>query len=172
MKASLRKEISSLINKLKLNCTIDDFKNKVGCYNISSSQKLSENFIEKFENKVNWNNISYYQKLSENFIEKFENKVNITVQKANHTEKSLKQKTKEIKEYAKKHNLKFDGKFLYAFRNHDFNGCGQFNKTIYYESGKYYKDWHCDMNENAERSFGLGIFPHGNTKIKVRQKSR
>ena len=26
-----------------------------------------------------------------------------------------------------------------------------FNKTIYYEAGKYYKDWHVDMNPNNEK---------------------
>ena len=47
------------------------------------------------------------------------------------------------------------------------NGCGIFNKTINYEKGQYYTDWHCDMRENIENSFGLGIFPKGNTKVKI-----
>jgi len=64
--------------------------------------------------------------------------------------------------------LKFDGKFLHAFRYHNFNGSGMYYKTIYYEEGKYYQDWHCDMDSDTENSFGLGIFPKGNTEIKVK----
>jgi hypothetical protein len=83
-------------------------------------------------------------------------------------EKSLKQKIKEVKEYAKRHNLKFDGKYLYAFRKHDKYGHGTFNKTITYQKGKYYRDWHCNMKKNEVNSFGLGIWPKGNTPIKVK----
>jgi hypothetical protein len=72
-----------------------------------------------------------------------------------------------MRQYAKRYNLKFDGKYLYAFRNHDQWGRGIFNSTIYYENGKYYRDWHCDMRNNIPNSFGLGIWPKGNTPIKV-----
>ncbi len=85
-----------------------------------------------------------------------------------HEEKSLEQKTKEVEEYAKKHNLQVKDGFLYAFRNHDKFGRGVWNKTIFYEKGKYYRDWHCDMTKNEENSFGLGIFPQGNTPVKVK----
>ena len=168
MNKQLQKEIKQLIKKLKLNCTIEEFSDKVNWYNISTYQKLSENFIREYKDKVNWNRISYYQKLSEKFIREFSDKVNKEIQVANHKEKTIKQKTQEIKEYAKKHNLKFNGKYLYAYRDHDENGCGQYNKTISYETGKYYRDWHVDMNPKNENSFGLGIFPKGNTKIKVK----
>ena len=46
---------------------------------------------------------------------------------------------------------------------------GLFNKTIYYEKGIYYKDWHCNMDKNNDASFGLGIWPKGNTKIRVKK---
>ena len=72
-----------------------------------------------------------------------------------------------MKGYAKKWKLKFKEGYLYAFRNHDICGRGQYNKTIFYKEGKYYKDWHVDMNPKNENSFGLGIFPKGNTKVRV-----
>ena len=90
------------------------------------------------------------------------------MQKENFKEKSYKEKLKEVKAYAKKYNLKFDGEYLYAYREHDGNGRGIFNKTIIYEKGKYYKDWHCDINPKNQNSFGLGIFPKGNTPVKVK----
>ena len=94
-------------------------------------------------------------------------KINLKVYKEYHIEKTLDQKKEEIKNYAKLHNLEFDGKFLIAYRNHD-NYRGLFNKTIIYnEINKKYKDWHCDNNSNHDNSFGLGIWPKGNTKIKV-----
>jgi hypothetical protein len=63
--------------------------------------------------------------------------------------------------------LEFDGKYLYAFRTHDVWGRGVHNKTIFYTKRETYRDWHCDMNPKNENSFGLGIFPKGNTKVKV-----
>ena len=42
-----------------------------------------------------------------------------------------------------------------------------FNKIISYEKGKYYRDWKLDMRKDEANSFGLGIFPGGNTKVKV-----
>ncbi|NQS88816.1 hypothetical protein HQ584_03375, partial [Patescibacteria group bacterium] len=95
-------------------------------------------------------------------------KVYSKLQKEICEEKPLKQKRLEVKEYAKQYNLKTDEKYLYAFREHDYFGRGVFNKTIFYKKGKYYRDWHCDMRENKENSFGLGIFPTGNTPVKVK----
>jgi hypothetical protein len=80
----------------------------------------------------------------------------------------LKEKLKEIKEYAKEHKLEFKNNKLIAYRNHDMYGRGVFNKTISYEKGKYYKDWRCNMNKEEKNSFGLGIFPKGNTKVEVK----
>ena len=214
MKQNVRKEIKKIIIDRNLNCTVDEFKDKVDWNGISRYQKLSENFIrefkdkvswiyissnqkisedfirefknkidwlyisynqnlsedfiKEFKDKVNWYGISYNQKLSKDFIREFKDKIDIKMQKANFKEKSYKTKLKEVKEYAKEHNLKFDGKYLYAYRNHDRNGCGQYNKTIIYEKGKYYRDWRCNMNPKEENSFGLGIFPKGNTPVKVK----
>jgi hypothetical protein len=70
--------------------------------------------------------------------------------------------------YAEKYGLVFKDDILYAFRNHDKNGCGVFNKSIKYAPGNYYKDWHCDLNPKIQNSFGLGIFPKGNTPVTVK----
>jgi len=147
---------------------IREFKYKVDWINISIYQKLSEDFIREFKDKVHWEWVSKYQTLSENFIREFKDKVDIKLYKEVHQTKTKRQKEKEMKGYAKKHDLKFDGEFLYAFREHDQYGRGLFNKTISYEKGKYYKDWHCDMRKEEENSFGLGIFPKGNTKVKIK----
>ena len=142
--------------------------NNVNWDYISFSQKLSEDFIREFKDKVDWDYISYYQKLSQDFIREFKDKVNVKFQEEKHKEKSYSQKLKEIKSYAEKYNLKFENNILYAFRNHDVWGRGIYNKTISYESGKYYKDWHCDLDENTLNSFGLGIWPKGNTQVKIK----
>jgi len=147
---------------------IREFKKKVDWPYISSRQKLSEDFIREFKDEVDWYHISSNQKLSEDFIREFKDKIDIKIQKANFKEKSYEEKLEEVKAYAKQYNLKFDGKYLYAYRDHDRNGCGQFNKTIIYEKGKYYTDWHCNMNPECENSFGLGIFSEGNTPVKVK----
>jgi len=153
---------------------IREFKDKVNWNKISSSQTLSEDFIREFKDEVNWNyisssqNLSNSSKFSKKFMEEFKSKIDIKLQKEIHAEKTLKQKIKEVKIYAEKHNLKYDKDYLYAFRNHDKNGSGVHNKAIKYKKGKYYKDWHCDMRKNEENSFGLGIWPKGNTNVKVK----
>ena len=149
---------------------IKEFKNKINWSYISYSQKLSEEFIKEFKDKVDWKYISKYQKLSEEFIKEFKDNINIEMQKRKHAKKSLTQKLKEVKKYAKKHKLKFNRKVLHAYRNHDVFGRGSFNKTITYEAGKYYRDWHCDMEVGELDSFGLGIWPKGKTKVKVKVK--
>ena len=145
MKRSLKKEIERIIKEEDLDCT-----------------------VEKFQDKVDWGWISRYQNLSEDFIEKFQDKVNISVYRAVHQEKTKKQKLEEMKAYAKEYNLKFDGKYLYAFRNHDKWGRGSFCKALRYDSGYYYRDWHLDMRKGVEDSFGMGIWPEGNTPIRVK----
>jgi hypothetical protein len=148
---------------------IREFSDKVYWYSISYSQKLSEEFIREFSNKVYWYGISCYQKLSEAFIEEFKNKINIDEQlKSHHVKKTLEQKRKEVQEYAAKYNLKYDNEYLYAYRDHDKWGRGVWNKTISYQSGIYYQDWHCDLNPDNEDSFGLGIWPEGNTPVKIK----
>jgi len=148
---------------------IREFSDKVDWNYISYRQKLSEEFIREFKNKVNWYYISVCQKLSEAFIEEFTNKINIDVQlKSHHVKKTLEQKRKEVQEYAAKYNLKYDDEYLYAYRDHDKWGRGVWNKTISYQSGIYYQDWHYDLNPDNENSFGLGIWPKGNTPVKIK----
>jgi hypothetical protein len=168
MKKSLIKEIERIIKDQNLDCSVKEFKDKVGWDYISFSQKLSEEFIREFKDEVNWNYISSSQKLSEEFIREFKGKINIKEYQKINEKKSIEQKIKEIKKYAETYSLKFDEEYLYAFREHDNCGRGTFNKTISYEKGKYYKDWHCDMRKGEENSFGLGIWPKGNTPIKVK----
>ena len=168
MKQSLKKEIEIIMKEQNLNCSIEDFKDKLDWIYVSEYQKLSEEFIREFQDNVNWNNVSKYQKLSDSFIREFKDKVDIEIQTRKHKEKTLEQKEKEIKEYAKGHKLKYDNGILTAYREHDLWDRGSWNKTIYYEQGGYYRDWHCDMDENEEDSFGLGIWPTGNTEVEVK----
>jgi len=150
---------------------IEKYEDRVYWNWISEHQKLSERFIEKYEDKVNWYFISRYQKLSERFIEKHKDRIDVDIQmRSHHDKRTEKQKEKEILEYCKKHNLKVDRKsrVFYAYREHDKWGRGMWNKTISYRKGRYYRDWHCDLNPKNKNSFGLGIFPKGNVEIKVR----
>ena len=149
---------------------IREFQDKVDWYYISKYQKLSEDFIREFQDKVKWDYILCSQKLSKKFQKEFKDTLDLEIQNKTFKSKTKKQKLKEIKRYAKKYNLEFDGENLLAYRDHDINGCGLFNKTVYYEKGKYYKDWRCDMNKDCENSFGLGIWPEGNTKVKINVK--
>jgi hypothetical protein len=72
-----------------------------------------------------------------------------------------------MEHYAEIHKLVFDGEYLYAYRNHDQWDRGAWNKTIRYDEKKYYRDWRCNLNANDSNSFGLGIWPTGNTAVKV-----
>jgi len=76
MKKSVKEEVESLIKDLELNCSVEEFEDKVSWFWISIHQKLSEGFIREFKNKFDWGFISKYQKLSEGFIREFEDKVN------------------------------------------------------------------------------------------------
>jgi len=156
---------------------IREFQDKVVWHLISQYQKLSEKFIKEFKNKVNWDYISIHQKLSEKFIREFRDKVDWhwISRYQNISEKFRKEfnlckigKPISIKEYAQRHHLEIKDGYLYAFRNHDFNGSGIFMKNIYYEKGKKYRDWHCDLNPDHSNSYGLGVFPEGNTAVRVK----
>ncbi len=176
---------------------IREFQNYVCWSGICQYQTLSENFIREFQDRVDWRRISFYQKLSESFVVEFKDCLDFfgTAKHQNfHPDfftqyclpnkffygqslfppKSDEQKLQEIKAYAEKYNLEFDGEFLYAFREHDKWGRGVWNKTIRYdEIGKYYQDWHCDLDPRNIASFGLGIWPKNedvNTRVKVHYK--
>ena len=148
---------------------IREFKDKVKWVYISAYQVLSLDFIKEFKDKVDWVNISESQTLSLSFIREFKDKIDIKVHNEVNRKISYSQKLGEIKEYCKKYDLEIDEKnrCFYAFREHDKFGRGMFNKIISYKKNKYYRDWHLDMRENEVNSFGLGIFPKGNTKVKV-----
>ena len=75
MNSKVKKEVEKLIKKLNLNCSIEQFKDKVDWYYISEYQKLSEDFIREFQDKVKWDWISMFQKLSEDLIREFQNKI-------------------------------------------------------------------------------------------------
>lgn len=136
-------------------------------HNIIRYQNLNSKDLELFKDKLNWNMVSKYQKLSSEDLEKYKNLININVQKKHHKEKNIDKKKREMVAYAKKYNLRFDGHFLYAFREHDQWGRGVWNKTIIYKRGIYYRDWRVDMDGRNPASFGLGICPKGNTPVKV-----
>lgn len=129
---------------------------------------LSEAFIERYADRVNWDYISHYQRLSEAFIKRHKYELSLTVCMEINKQTSREEKIQEMTDYAKQHNLEFDGEYLYAFRNHDMWGRGSFSGTTRYEQGKYYRDWRCDMRKDTEDSFGLGIWPKGNTPVRVR----
>ena len=137
-------------------------------YRISAHQKLSERFIREFKDRIDWYSISRYQQLSEGFMNEFETRVDRQEQLKAFKRKSLKVKREEVKAYAKQWGLKIKKGYLYAYRNHDERGCGNFKYNNFYEKGEYYKDWRCDMNPENENSFGLGIWPKGNTPIRVK----
>ena len=149
---------------------IEKYKDKVDWCWVSSCQKLSEEFIEKYSDKVDWNYISRCQILSEGFIEKHKDKIeNVEIQlKTHHNHLTIEEKKDQLIKYAKKYELKFDGEYLYAFREHDFNNSGIYNKTIYYDEKKIYEDWRCNLNSEDVNSFGLGIFPEGNIEVRIK----
>ena len=150
---------------------IRDFQNKISWFIVSQYQQLSEDFIREFQAKVDWSNISYAQKLSKEFIKEFREYVNEHIQfKTHHHMLNLQGKQELVKNYCEKYNLTYDDKYLYAYRDHNINGSGMFNKTIKYEKNKYYKDWRCNLNPKDPNSFGFGIFPRGNIKVKVKIK--
>jgi len=89
MKESVKQEVKELIKHYNLNCSINEFKDK-----------------------VDWNWISFYQKLSESFIYEFRNKLNIE----NLINRKLitKKRLLEIEEFEKEH-LKKISKRSYRF---------------------------------------------------------
>ena len=148
---------------------IKEFKDEVDWDYIYRFQKLSEPFIREFKDKVSCTYISIYQNISEDFIKEFQDKINIDTYNKVHKTLSYEEKLQKVKEYCEQYNLELDetNKCFYAYRKHDEYGRGVHNKTIFYEKGKYYKDWRLDMREDEICSFGLGISNNGNTKVKV-----
>ena len=125
--------------------------------------------IEKNPNVQDWNSISLNQKLSEEFIEKHSDKVHYKIAKDILNQTPDKEtRISRAKKYAEKYNLNIDNEYLYAFRNHDKNGNGMVKYNSFYKSGTYYTDWHCDPRVEEKNSYGFGIYPVGNTPVKVK----
>ena len=128
--------------------------------------KLKEwNDLTKYQR--DW--VCRYQSLTQIFISKVWN--DLTEDQRDRV-KSMKlpdkkERTKRARRYAKDHDLKIKDGHLYAYRNHDKRGCGMWDKTRSYKKGKLYRDWHCDPREEVENSFGFGIWPEGNTPVRV-----
>ena len=100
----------------------------------------------KDPNRLDWERVSRYQKAQPNKLERIN----------------------RAKKYAAIHHLKTTEAGFYAYREHDKWGRGQFQTTIFYKPGRTYRDWHCDPRSDEENSFGLGIWPKGNTRVFVR----
>jgi len=101
MNNKVKKEIKKFIKIFNLNCSVEEFKDKVDWYDFyyfaiftedcieelrakgaweeDMLQKpyLSEDFIREFQDYVDWSKIYCYQELSEQFIWDFQDKLNI-----------------------------------------------------------------------------------------------
>ena len=62
MNQKIKNEIKKLIKEYNLNCSINEFQDKVHWWNISKNQTLSEDFIREFQDKVHWYWLSRNQK--------------------------------------------------------------------------------------------------------------
>jgi len=60
-------EIKKLIKEYKLNCSIEEFQDKVEWSNISYCQTLSEDFIREFKNKLDLDYLLLKNKISPDF---------------------------------------------------------------------------------------------------------
>ena len=175
MKNVIKEEIQQLIKKLDLNCSIEEFRDKVDWTYISQYQKLSEGFIREFKDKVNWKYIAFSQKLSEEFIKEFRDKVNweyisqfqklnegfikefnLSIPKNNWLYTSKKTKLKHLKE-SNKYEI-IDNNYIIAYKGIRSDGYSKYNFRYKYEVGKVYEDFHCDCNLSNENSFGLGVW--------------
>ena len=135
-------------------------------YRVCIDQQLSIAFISK-----HWKDMDNDQR---NRVCKYQPSIPKTIKLDSYQQKlrnSLKQPSKKerinrAKTYAKKYNLTIKNNYLYAYRDHN-NGRGIYKQNSNYKKGKTYKDWHCDPRQNVSNSYGFGIWPKGNTKVKV-----
>jgi len=143
--------------------TIREFKDKWCWDYIAIYQALSEDTIREFKDKWCWSYIAKYQPLSETFCKEMD----IPYYADIHKQPTMTEKRKAVKAYAEKYGLEYNSRYLYAYRNHDKCGRGKIKLTRY-KKGIYYRDWHCDHRANEENSFGFGIWPKGNTKVRIK----
>ena len=175
---NIKTEVQNICKEINL--TIDftsetEFSDKVTWINISTSQKLSEKFIEKFQDKVDWYRISKFKKLSEKFIEKFQHKVNWIyisnyqklsekfikkhklVVSDNWNYVSVEEKVKFVKEKTKYEVLSDKGgKYIIAFKGIRSDRYSKYNFQYKYLKDKSYT-CHCDCTAE-ENSFGLSAW--------------
>ena len=141
---------------------------------VCTYQKLSETFIKEVWSELTEGQKDYvcrYQNISEKFIKQIWSELTEVQQELitdiHESYPSKKERIERAKKYAKKHNLEIKGKHLYAFRNHSKWGRGMYSYTTFYKKGEMYEDWHCDPRRSELDSFGLGVFPRGNTLVRV-----
>lgn len=146
---------------------IRKYNSKLSWYFISRYQTLSESFIDEFQNCVDWTEISLHQKLSPYLIERFWTRVIPSDIPNREDKRPQAEKLRDIKEYAKKFDLKFNDDYLYCFREHDRYNKGKYNKVIVYDKKTTYRDWKCDLNPRKVDSYGLGVYNEGNTAVRV-----
>jgi hypothetical protein len=142
-------EIEKIIKELNLNCTLEEFQDKVDWYCISAHQKLSENFIREFKDKVDWVYISKYQKLSESFIKEF----NLKISEDNWLYKSTEYKKDELLKTGK-YKLNPEGYFV-GYKGIRIDRYSKFNFQYQYLKDHVYKST-ADFT-NSEDSFGLSV---------------
>ena len=148
MKEELKQEIQSLIDIYELNCSIDEFKNKVNWHIISGYQQLSELFIEKYKDYVYWYCIEMYQKLSPAFRKKY----NLEIPENNTMYMTKKEISDLIPDCYER-----EGDYVIAYKNIRQDRYSQFNFQYKYEKGGIYES-HCDCNNDNGNSFGLSLW--------------
>ncbi len=166
MQKQLQKEIQQIIDSCPLNCTVEEFQDKVDWDYISEYQKLSEEFIREFQNKVDWIYISQYQKLSEEFRKEFE----LEIPKNNWLYTSDEVKEKYIQDNTE-YKIEEDknGKYILAYKGIRSDNYSKYNFQYKYEIGQTYESI-CDCNLNEEDSFGLSAWTLEGAKYYCNEK--
>src|SRR3990167_1473433 len=146
-----------------------EFKDRLHWGWVSGCQKLTAADLREFKDLLYWERVSGYQKLTAADLREFKDLLDWErVSQCQKAQPNKPERINRAKKYAAIHHLKTTEAGFYAYRNHDAWGRGSFNKAIIYASGRTYRDWHCDPRSDEENSFGLGIWPKGNTRVFVR----
>ena len=134
---------------------IKEFQDRVNWPNISTHQKLSEEFIREFKDSVDWYYISKYQKLSEEFIREF----NLKIDPDNWLYKS----TQEKKNYITNLNMYecYEDYFI-AYKGIRSDRYSYFNFQHQYLPNNIYES-HCDCTNNKNGS-GLSAWTEKEAK--------
>lgn len=130
-----------------------------------AAKQYSESFLETFrDSHVAFPWVIKYQNLSEEFLKKCSDHER-SLYVLRHTPSGI-----SINEYADKHGLTIDDTYLYAFRNHTHKGRGQYLDSTRYQKNVYYRDWHCDLDCREDYTYGFGIWPEGNTPVRIKRE--